>query len=103
MYDTDKSKLENKMLDTSGLVQNTDYNVKITEIENKIPSVSGLATTSALTAAENKIPDVSSSVKKTAYNINIIEIEKILVIMILINILLHQNLMIYQQRFLLLD
>ena len=103
MYDTDKSKLENKILDTSGLVQNTDYNVKITEIENKIPSVSGLATNSALTAAENKIPDVSSSVKKTAYNINIIEIEKILVIMILINILLHQNLMIYQQRFLLLD
>ena len=55
MYDTDKSKLENKILDTRELVKNTDYNVEITEIENKIASVSGLATTSALTAVENKI------------------------------------------------
>ena len=37
----------------------TDYNAKITEIESKIPSVSGLATNSALNAVENKIPDIS--------------------------------------------
>ena len=36
----------------------TDYNAKITEIESKIPSISGLATNSALTTVENKIPDV---------------------------------------------
>ena len=58
----------------------------------EIPSISGLATTSALTAVENKIPDISSLVKKTAYNIKIIEIAKILVIMIFMNILLPQNL-----------
>ena len=29
-----------------------------------MPSISGLATNSALTAAENKIPDVSGLVKK---------------------------------------
>ena len=34
-------------------------------MENKIPSISGLATNSALAAAENKIPDVSNLVKKT--------------------------------------
>ena len=42
-----------------------DYNAKITEIESKIPSITGLATTAALTTAvENKIPDVSNLVKK---------------------------------------
>ena len=57
-YDTDKSSLEKKSLmktkkaaDTSGvLVKKIDYNAKITEIEDKIPSITGLATTSALTA-----------------------------------------------------
>ena len=34
-------------------------------IQNKIPSISGLATNSALTAVKTKIPDVSSLVKKT--------------------------------------
>ena len=45
-------------------------------MESKIPSISGLATTSALTAVENKIPDVISSVKKTNYNTKISKIEK---------------------------
>ena len=31
------------------LVKKTDYNAKITEIEDKIPSISGLATKTALT------------------------------------------------------
>ena len=30
---------------------------KITEIESKIPSITGLATSSALTAVENKMPE----------------------------------------------
>ena len=62
-YDMDKPEMENKFSDTSRLVKQTDYNAKITEIEGKIPSISGLATNAALTAAENKIPDVSSLVK----------------------------------------
>ena len=49
--------------DTSGLVK-TDYNTKISEIENKIPSINGLATNSALTAVEDKIPNNSNLVKK---------------------------------------
>ena len=71
----DKSELENKIPDTSGLVKNTDYNIKIAEIEGKIPDVSNLATKTALTTVENKIPDVSSLVKKTDYNTKITEIE----------------------------
>ena len=64
-YDTDKADLEKKIPDTCELVKKLDYNAKISEIESKIPSISGLATNSALTAVENKIPNVSKLVKKT--------------------------------------
>ena len=37
----------------------TDYSANVSEIESKIPIISGLATNSALTAVENKIPDKS--------------------------------------------
>ena len=71
-YDTDKSNLENKISnadknipDTSGLAKKkTDYNAKIIEIEGKIPSITALATTAALTAVENKIPDINNLVKE---------------------------------------
>ena len=58
------SKIGKKISDVSDLVKKTDFNAKVTEIESKIPSISGLATNSALTAVENKIPDVRSLVKK---------------------------------------
>ena len=40
-----------------------------------MPSITGSATNSALTAVENKIPSVSSLVKNTDNNTNISEIE----------------------------
>ena len=58
------------------MVKKTDLTYKISEVESKIPSITGLATNSALTAVENKIPDVSSVVKKTDYNTKISGIEK---------------------------
>ena len=45
-------------------------------MESKIPSITGLATNSALNAVENKIPDVSGLVTKTDYNTKINEFEK---------------------------
>ena len=55
-YDTDKAELEKKIPDTSELVEKLDFNAaKVTEIENKMPSISGLATNAALTAVEHKI------------------------------------------------
>ena len=39
---TDKTELEHKIPDTSGVVKKTDYNSKITKIEGKIPIISGL-------------------------------------------------------------
>ena len=65
-YNTDKSYLEKKIRDAdknipniSEVIRKLDNNAKINEIENKLPSIAGLATNAALTAVENKIPDVS--------------------------------------------
>ena len=98
-YGTDKPDLEKEIGDTSGIVKKLDHNVKITEIENRTPTIIGLATTSALTAVENKISDVSSLVKKIIIIIIIIRQELVklkrnFLIMIMINTLLPQNLII---------
>ena len=55
----------------------TDFvkEAKLTELENKIPDISNLATKTALTTVENKIPDVSNLVNKTDYNTNVTEIK----------------------------
>ena len=55
----------------------TDFikEAKLTELENKIPDISNLATKTALTTIENKIPDVSNLVNKTDYNTKVAEIE----------------------------
>ena len=45
-------------------------------MEGKIPSITGLATNSALTAVENKIPNVNNLVTKIDYNTKISDIEK---------------------------
>ena len=57
------------------MIKKTDFNSKISEVEGKIPIISGLATTSALTAVENRIPDVSNLVKMTEFNTKVTEIE----------------------------
>ena len=53
-----------KFLILADLLKKTDYNANISEIESKIPSASGLATTSTLNTKENKIPDINNLVKK---------------------------------------
>ena len=53
----------------------TNYNTKITELQNKIPDISNLATKIALTTVENKIPNVSNLVKKTDYDTKVTKIE----------------------------
>ena len=83
-----------KIPDTVGLFIKTDYNAKITEIENKIPSISGLATNAALTTVENKIPNNSSLVKNQTATQKLVKLKRNLLIMIMINILLSQNLII---------
>ena len=53
----------------------TEYNADKTELDEKIPDVSSLATKIALTIVENKIPNVSNLVNKTDYNTKTTEIE----------------------------
>ena len=69
------SHADKKFLILVDLLKKTDYNAKITEKEGKIPSITGLAATSALTAIENKIPCVSNLVKKTDYEAEILDIK----------------------------
>ena len=77
------------------MLKKTNYNTKITELENKIPDVSNLATKTALTAGENKIPSISSLVKKKQTMTQIfVSLKKNLLIMIMTNILLLQSLII---------
>ena len=48
---------------TCGLVKNTNQVTKVTDIEGKIPSITGLAITAALNVVRNEIPNVSDVVK----------------------------------------
>ena len=59
----DVSKLSNTV--TNEVVKKTDYNAKITEIENKIPDISNLPTKTTLTSVENRIPNISGLATKT--------------------------------------
>ena len=97
--DTDKLDQEKKINDAdknnhdvTGLVKKTDFNTKVTEIEGKIPSITGLATNSALTTVENKILDISNLVTKTDLTQKLVKLKRRLVIIIKTNILLLQNL-----------
>ena len=66
-----KKKIDNtdkKIPDSGEFVKKTNYNAKITETEGKIPSITGLATTAALTAIDwyNKFTNwiIDSKVKE---------------------------------------
>ena len=72
-YDTDKSEIEKKNPDTSGLVKKTDYNTKITDIEFIESSDLARIALTALTAVEEKILNLA---KKTDNNTKISEIKK---------------------------
>ena len=67
--------IEDKILDLTSLAANTTLNAKINEVGNKIPNITNLATTIAVTAVENKVPNVSNLFKKTDYNTKSSEIE----------------------------
>ena len=58
-------------IDTNGLVTKRDHDNKIDEIKGKIPSITGLATTAALTVVENKKPNVTDLVKKADHDAKI--------------------------------
>ena len=80
------NKLDRKIPNATTLIQINQYNAdkksfekKIVDVDKKIPSLSGLMTTTVLNskiiAIKNKIPNVSDLVKKTDYDAKISEIE----------------------------
>ena len=58
------TEVEDKIPNISGLATSSALNA----VENKIPDISSLATTSALTTVENKIPDITGLVTKTDFD-----------------------------------
>ena len=95
--------VKNEILSITNLAT-AALNVKVNEIKNKIPNITILATTTALTVVENKILTVNDLVKKTDYNTKISVIEnKLLLMMIMINILLLKNFISSQRKLLLQD
>ena len=75
-HNTKINEIEDKIPDTRGFVKNTDYNTKINEVEDKIPGIGGLATKTTVTTVENKIPSISGLIKKkTDYDTKITDIE----------------------------
>ena len=59
----------------TNLATTTALNAKIDEVKNKIPNVTNLATITPLTGVKNKIPKFSNLIKKNDYNTKHSEIE----------------------------
>ena len=59
-----KQSQRKKLLILVILLKKSDYNAKVIETEGKIPSISGLVTTSALSAGENQIPSATNQLRK---------------------------------------
>ena len=66
VYDKLVAKVNNINIGTGKFILKSDYDADKTELENKIPEVSGFASKSALAAVENKIPSISNLATKTA-------------------------------------
>ena len=64
---------------------------KILMLLDLLKLVSRLATNAPLTAVENETPDVSNLLKKQIMTQKLVKLKTNLLIIIMINILLHQN------------
>ena len=91
-YDAKIKNIEDKIPDISTLATKVILIQKKNEVKNEIPSITGLATTSALTTVENKIPSISNLVKKQIMIQKLLKLKRNLLIIIMISILLLQNL-----------
>ena len=91
-YDAKIKNIEDKIPDISTLATKVILIQKINEVKNEIPSITGLATTSALTTVETKIPSISNLVKKQIMIQKLLKLKRNLLIIIMISILLLQNL-----------
>ena len=75
VYNVKIKNIDDKIPDTTNLATTAALIAKVNEVKIKIPSITNLDTTTALTAVENKIPNVSNLVKKADYNTKVSEIK----------------------------
>ena len=68
VYNAKIKNIEDIIPDIKNVSANTDLDDKINEVNNEIPNITNLNTTTALTAVEDKILNVSNLVIKTYYN-----------------------------------
>ena len=68
VYNAKIKNIEDIIPDIKKVSANTDLDDKINEVNNEIPNITNLTTTTALTAVEDKILNVSNLVIKTYYN-----------------------------------
>ena len=66
--------VKNKICSTTNITTNASLHAKI-NVKTKVPSITNLAATGAITAVENKIPNVSDLVKKADYDAEIRDIK----------------------------
>ena len=74
-FNTKVTEIEGKIPNVSGFLLTSVFNSKITEVENKTPDIKNLASKTEVTAAENKIPNISNLVLKTDYAAKITKIK----------------------------
>ena len=93
-YNAKIKNIEDKIPDITNLATSTTLNAKINEVKNKILNITDLATTADLTAVENKIRNVSNLVKKKLTTTQkLVKLKmKLLLMMIIINVILLRNL-----------
>ena len=68
VYNAKIKNIEDIISDIKNVGANTYLDDKIKEVNNEIPNITNLTTTTALTAVGDKIPNVSNLVIKTYYN-----------------------------------
>ena len=76
-FNSKVTEIEVKIPNVSGFLLTSVFNSKITEVENKTPDIKNLASKTEVTAIENKIPDVNGFVKKTDYAAEINKIKNV--------------------------
>ena len=64
VYNAKFSNIADKTPDFTNLATNASPNPKINEVKGEVPSITNLATTAAVTTVENEISNVSNLVKK---------------------------------------
>ena len=104
VYNAKIKNIENNIPSITNLATTTAHNAKTNKIKNEIPDITNLAATTVRTAVKNKGPNVSNLIKKLTIPQELVKLKKkLILIMIMINILLLKNLTRLHQKMLLQD